>query len=80
MRDIDKLNALTNPIGYVEEVTLAGNVYTVNQNMLGLWFLRRPISTGFEDICHAHGQVDFIANVLTYRDLTEEIPNERPEI
>ena len=75
MRNIDKLNPLTNPIGYGEEVMISGKVYTVDQNMRGEWFLRRPISTGFEDICHAHGQVNFIANILTYRDLTEEKTN-----
>ena len=34
MRNIDKLNALINPIGYGEQVTIASNVYTVNQNMM----------------------------------------------
>jgi hypothetical protein len=71
MRDIDKLNALINPIGYGEQVTIAGNVYSVDQNMLGQWFLRRPISTGFSDVCHARGQVNFIENIILYRDLSE---------
>lgn len=71
MRDIDRLNALINPIGYGEQVTIAGNIYTVDQNVRGEWFLRRPISTGFEDICHARGQVEFIANIIHYRELSE---------
>ena len=71
MRDIDKLNALINPIGYGEQVTIAGNVYSVDQNMLGQWFLRRPISTGFSDVCHAREQVNFIENIILYRDLSE---------
>jgi len=71
VRNIDKLNALINPIGYGEQVTIAGNVYTVNQNMLGQWFLRTPISTGFHDVCHARGQVEFIANILHYRELND---------
>jgi len=71
MRDVDKLNALINPIGYGEQVTIAGNVYSVEQNMLGQWFLRRPISTGFSDVCHAREQVNFIENIICYRDLSE---------
>jgi len=54
MRDVDKLNALINPIGYGEQV-----------------FLRRPISTGFSDVCHAREQVNFIENIICYRDLSE---------
>jgi len=71
VRNIDKLNALINPIGYGEQVTIAGNVYTVNQNMMGQWFLRRPISTGFHDVCHTRGQAEFIANIVHYRDFHE---------
>tara|TARA_R110000751_G_scaffold236757_1_gene337939 strand:+ start:301 stop:519 length:219 start_codon:yes stop_codon:yes gene_type:complete len=71
MRDIDTLNALTSPIGYDEQVLINDEVYKVKQTMNGQWFLRTRIDIGFNDICHNSSQVDFIANIVCYRDLAE---------
>jgi len=68
MRDIDKLNALINPIGYGEQVQIDGATYTVSQNIDGHWFLRtleRP------NACVSGSQVDFIANIIAFRDKLE---------
>ncbi|MHA2067719.1 MAG: hypothetical protein ACXABY_25435 [Candidatus Thorarchaeota archaeon] len=61
MRDINKLNVLTNPLNYGETVMLDGFEMRVDQTMGGLWFLYhvdRPA------MCMADSMVDFIARIL----------------
>lgn len=61
MRDISKLNALTNPINYNDTVMIDGLEMKVGQNIDGHWFLYhidRP------NMCLAGSMVDFIARII----------------
>jgi len=61
MRDISKLNALTNPIMYHETVMIGGLEMKVGQNIDGHWFLYhidRP------NMCLAGSMVDFITRIV----------------
>ena len=68
MREINQLNALTNPINYGDTVMIDSLEMKVGQNIDGHWFLYhqdRPV------MCMAGSMVDFIARIVQVSEVTQ---------
>ena len=66
MQHPETLNALINPVSYGQEIIINGEVYTVGNCIRDGWTL--VSGDTLHVVASAHGQVDFIAEVLKYNE------------
>ncbi len=67
MRDIDKLNALTNPLMHGEKITINDDVWIVGQTIAGQWYLTDDNAV-HGMCCLSDCMVNFIYQIVAFND------------